>query len=224
LKQQRNSKEFGLMAEALRAVRTMPQGGAATRASILEATIGVIARQSLSGTTVERVALAAKVAPGTVILHFKRKEALLVEVLDHLTSEFERARANALRESATDPVEALKRLIATMFDPAVSAPDKVAVWYAFWGEAGSRRTYLERVGAIDDRYHEDILRIIGDLIRRGGHSHLDAEAVATGFIGVLEYLWQEIMVEGAAFDRSKARRTALNYLAGLFPEAFALET
>jgi AcrR family transcriptional regulator len=63
LKQQRNSKEFGPMAEALRAVRTMPQGGAATRASILEATIGVIARQSLSGTTVERVALAAKVAP-----------------------------------------------------------------------------------------------------------------------------------------------------------------
>jgi hypothetical protein len=32
------------------------------------------------------------------------------------------------------------------------------------------------------------------------------------------------MVEGVAFDRSKARRTALNYLAGLFPEAFALET
>lgn len=212
------------MAQALREARTTPQSGAATRASILEATVGVIARQSLSGTTVERVALAAKVAPGTVILHFKRKEALLVEVLDHLASEFERARRQALQDADRDPVEALKRLIVTMFDPAVSAPDKVAVWYAFWGEAGSRRTYLERVGAIDDRYHEDILRIIGDLIGRGGRSHLDAEAVATGFIGVLEYLWQEIMVEGTAFDRSKARRTALNYLASLFPEAFALET
>jgi len=210
------------MAEALRAVRTTPPSGAATRASILEATIGVIARQSLSGTTVERVALAAKVAPGTVILHFKRKEALLVEVLDHLTNEFERARTTALQDAADQPVEALKRLIATMFDPAVSAPDKVAVWYAFWGEAGSRSTYLERVGAIDTRYHEDMVRIMGDLIRRGGHRHLDAEAVAIGFIGVLEYLWQEIMVEAAAFDRANARRTALNYLAGLFPEAFAL--
>jgi len=212
------------MAEALRVVRTMPQGGAATRASILEATIGVIARQSLSGTTVERVALAAKVAPGTVILHFKRKEALLVEVLDHLTNEFERARTTALQDAATAPVEALKRLIATMFDPAVSAPDKVSVWYAFWGEAGSRSTYLERVGAIDTRYHEDMVRIMGDLIRRGRHRHLDAEAVAIGFIGVLEYLWQEIMVEGAAFDRGMAQRTALNYLAGMFPEAFALSS
>jgi TetR/AcrR family transcriptional repressor of bet genes len=210
------------MAVALRAVRTTPQSGAATRASILEATVGVIARQSLSGTTVERVALAARVAPGTVILHFKRKEALLVEVLDHLTGEFERARAAALQDAAENPVEALKRLIATMFDPAVSAPDKVAVWYAFWGEAGSRSTYLERVGAIDTRYHEDMVRIMGDLIRRGRHRHLDAEAVAIGFIGVLEYLWQEIMVEGAAFDRAMAQRTALNYLAGMFPEAFAL--
>jgi len=212
------------MAAALRAIRTVPQGGAATRASILEATIAVIARQSLSGTTVERVALAAKVAPGTVILHFKRKEALLVEVLDHLSTEFERARATALQDSATEPVEALKRLIATMFDPAVSAPDKVAVWYAFWGEAGSRSTYLERVGVIDTRYHEDMVRIVADLIARGGHRHLDAEAVATGFIGVLEYLWQEIMVEGAAFDRGIAQRTALNYLAGMFPEAFTLTT
>jgi TetR/AcrR family transcriptional repressor of bet genes len=210
------------MAVALRAVRTTPQSGAATRASILEATVGVIARQSLSGTTVERVALAARVAPGTVILHFKRKEALLVEVLDHLTGEFERARAAALQDAAENPVEALKRLIATMFDPAVSAPDKVAVWYAFWGEAGSRSTYLERVGAIDTRYHEDMVRIMGDLIRRRRHRHLDAEAVAIGFIGVLEYLWQEIMVEGAAFDRGMAQRTALNYLAGMFPEAFAL--
>ena len=75
-------------------------------------------------------------------------EALLVEVLDHLTSEFEQARTAALQDAAQDPVEALKRLIATMFDPAVSAPDKVAVWYAFWGEAGSRSTYLERVGAL----------------------------------------------------------------------------
>jgi TetR/AcrR family transcriptional repressor of bet genes len=209
------------MAEAARLIRTSPQSGAATRAVILEATVGVIARQSLSGTTVERVALAAKVAPGTVILHFKRKEALLVEVLDHLANEFERARARALEGAAEDPVEALKRLIATMFDPAVSAPDKVSVWYAFWGEAGSRSTYLERVGPIDTRYHEDMVRIMGELIRHGGHEHLDAEAVATGFIGVLEYLWQEIMVEGAAFDRGLAQRTALNYLAGSFPEAFA---
>lgn len=209
------------MAEAIGSRRTPAQSGAATRASILDATIGVIARHSLSGTTVERVAAAAKVAPGTIILHFKKKEALLVEVLDHLAREFERARGAALLGSDADPVGALDRLIDTMFDPAVSAPEKVSVWYAFWGEAGSRSTYLERVGALDDKYHADMVRICRLLIARGRHDRLDAEAVATGFIGVIEYLWQEIMVESAAFDRARAIRIARAYLAGNFPEAFA---
>src|SRR5215468_2470577 len=105
---------------------------AQTRAAILEATIAVIARHSLSGTTVERVAEAADVAPGTVILHFKRKEALLIEALEHLAQEFDQARRAAIADAAADPVAALDRLIEVNFDPKVSDPAKVAVWYAFW--------------------------------------------------------------------------------------------
>jgi len=52
-----------------------------TRAAILQATIAVIAKHSLSGTTVQLVAEAAKVAPGTVILHFQKKDALLLAAL-----------------------------------------------------------------------------------------------------------------------------------------------
>ena len=109
-----------------------------TRAAILAATTKVIAQHSLSGTTVERVAVAAGVAPATVILHFKRKEALLVAVLEELAREFELARQQALTGAAEDPVAALHRLIDVTFDPKVSDPAKIAVWYAFWGEAGSR--------------------------------------------------------------------------------------
>ncbi|MGH6959560.1 MAG: TetR/AcrR family transcriptional regulator, partial [Dongiaceae bacterium] len=53
---------------ALPAITRRPVAPASqTRASILRAAIDVIARHSLSGTTVERVAEAAGVAPGTVI-------------------------------------------------------------------------------------------------------------------------------------------------------------
>src|SRR5215510_7418599 len=147
-----------------------------TRAAILAATIEVIARHSLSGTTVERVAEAADVAPGTVILHFKRKEALLIEVLEHLAQEFDQARRTAIAGAADDPVGALNRLIEMNFDPKVSDPASVAVWYAFWGEAGARSVYLERAGAIDNSYHADVVRICADLIERGGYAHLDADA------------------------------------------------
>ena len=192
-----------------------------TRAAILDATIEVIARHSLSGTTVERVAVAAGVAPGTVILHFKRKEALLIETLGHLAQEFDQARRAALAGAAHDPVGALNRLIDVNFDPKVSDPARVAVWYAFWGEAGSRSVYLERAGAIDDSYHADLVRICGELIAGGGYAHLDAEAAALGLIGTIEYLWQDIMVAGRRFDRARARRTVRAYLANLFPRHFS---
>jgi TetR/AcrR family transcriptional regulator, transcriptional repressor of bet genes len=192
-----------------------------TRAAILAATIEVIARHSLSGTTVERVAEAADVAPGTVILHFKRKEALLIEVLEHLAQEFDQARRTAIAGAEGDPVGALNRLIEVNFDPEVSDPAKVAVWYAFWGEAGSRSVYLKRAGAIDDSYHADLVRICADLIERGGYDQVDAEAAAVGLIGTIDYLWQEIMVAGRRFDRARARRTARAYLANIFPRHFS---
>ena len=192
-----------------------------TRAANLAATIEVIARHSLSGTTVERVAEAADVAPATVILHFKRKEALLIEVLEHLAQEFDQARRTAIVGAEGDPVGALNRLIEVNFDPRVGDPAKVAVWYAFWGEAGARSVYLERAGAIDDSYHADLVRICADLIERGGYDQVDAEAAAVGLIGTIDYLWQEIMVAGRRFDRARARRTARAYLANVFPRHFS---
>jgi len=190
-----------------------------TRAAILEAAIRVVARHSLSGTTVERVAEAADVSPGTVILHFKRKEALLIEALEHLAQEFDRARRDAIAGAAGDPVRALDQLIEVAFDPKVSDPAKVAVWYAFWGEAAARRAYLERVDAIDLNYHADLVRICEELVRRG-YGHVNAEAAAIGLIGVIEYLWQDILVAGDRFDRAHARRTARAHLANIFPPHF----
>jgi TetR/AcrR family transcriptional repressor of bet genes len=191
-----------------------------TRAAILAATTKVIAQHSLSGTTVERVAAEAGVAPATVILHFKRKEALLVAVLEELAREFEAARQRALVGAAGDPVAALNRLIDVAFDPAVADPAKIAVWYAFWGEAGSRGIYLERVGSIDNVYFTDLENICADLARRGGYVNVQPRAAAMGLVGSIEYLWQEIMVAGAAFDRDLARRTVRAYLASLFPQHF----
>jgi len=210
-------------AAALSAVserRTAASSAAQTRAAILAAAIEVIARHSLSGTTVERVAEAADVAPGTVILHFKRKEALLIEVLGHLAQEFDQARRAALAGADEDPMAALDRLIDVNFDPKVSDPATVAVWYAFWGEAGARSVYLERAGAIDNSYHADLVRICTAVTERGGYAHVDPEAAAVGLIGTIEYLWQEIMVAGRRFDRARARRTVRAYLANIFPRHF----
>jgi TetR/AcrR family transcriptional repressor of bet genes len=192
-----------------------------TRAAILRATIAVIAKHSLSGTTVQLVAEAAKVAPGTVILHFQKKDALLLAALEQIAVEFEAARRAALEAAGDDPVKALEAIIDVSLDPKVSDPANVAVWYAFWGEAKARKLYLECIGSYDTMSQDGIDRLFAEIVRRGNYRHLDAEALAMGFSGLLEWQWQEILVSGRSFDRNAAKKTARAYLASIFPQEFA---
>ncbi len=191
---------------------------------ILEAAMAVIAKHGLSATTMERVAKAAGVSPGTVSFHFASKDRLLLATLDAVALEFEMARRAAIEASQGDPLRALQALIETNLGAKLSDPRKVAVWHAFWGEAKPRRVYLERVGAFDDAYHASLEKLFRQVIARGGYSNLDPEAVTYGFAGLLESLWQEILTDGRRFDRNRAKRLARNYLAGLFPDHFHRES
>ena len=193
-----------------------------TENAILKAAIRTIARYSLSGTTIQLVAQAAKVAAGTVILRFQNKDALLAAAMESVALEFEQARRAAIDRANGSASAALNALIDMSFDPAVSDPAKVAVWYAFWGEARARLVYMERISALDHAYQQDLERLCRELITAGNYPHLNAEAVAMGFAGILEWQWQEILVSGPAFDREHARRVARAYLAGTFPREFPL--
>jgi TetR/AcrR family transcriptional repressor of bet genes len=193
--------------------------GQRRRREILDAAIAAIARHGLSATTVERVAALAKISPGTIVFYFPKKTDLLLATLDDVAAEFEAARKRVLEEAA-GPSEALRRLVHISLDPRVSAPEKVAVWYAFWGEANARKVYSQRVGTYDDAYQFDLVRLFDALIGAGGYRGLDAEAVAFAFAGLLEGLWQDILVKGRRFDRRAAAELALAYLAGLFPAHF----
>jgi TetR/AcrR family transcriptional regulator, transcriptional repressor of bet genes len=192
-----------------------------TEVAILRATIATIATHGLSGTTIQLVANAARVATGTVILRFHNKDALLAATMESVALEFEQARRAAIEGANGDARAALNALIEVSFDPAVSDPARVAVWYAFWGEARARLVYLERIGAMDRTYQQDLERLCGELISSGNHQHLNAEAVAMGFAGILEWQWQDILVSGHDFDRAHARSVSRAYLANLFPEQFA---
>lgn len=198
---------------------------AARRGAILDAALHVVAEHGLSATTMERVALKAGVSPGTVTFHFARKEALLLAALDHVAAGFEAARRGALAAAGDDPAGALDALVGVSFDPAVSAPQHIAVWTAFWGEAKARRIYRERVGAADAAYYDDLKRLVrAVLARRPGATATDraagdrqADALALGFAGLIDGLQQEALVAGRRFDRAEARALARAYLAAVFP-------
>jgi len=59
------------------------------------------------------------------------------------------------------------------------------------------------------------------MIASTGETHLDAEGVTLGLIGVLEVLWQGFAFQNEAeIDRAAARRASMAYLRSVFPRQF----
>jgi TetR/AcrR family transcriptional repressor of bet genes len=161
-----------------------------------------------------------------VRFYFRSKAAMLVASLQFLATEFEERVMTPVIALRDQPALALQRLVELYLDPEIASPRKVAVWYAFWGEASARQEYLTICGQKDANFAALVHDLIDRMIVSSGRRHLDSEAVALGLIGVLEMLWQGFAFEEEAnIDRALARRRCMAYLRSVFPREFsALET
>ena len=192
------------------------------RQRLIDACISALHIHGPSRTTVEKVVALADMSPGIVRFYFDSKDAMLLASLAYLAAEFEERVMVPVSQLKATPVEALKQLVELYLDPEIASPRKVSVWYSFWGEASSRQEYLELCGKKD----EDFAALVHDLIERviaqTGLTHLDADGVALGLIGVLEVLWQGIaFTNEAALDRDAARRRSFAFLRSVFPGQFS---
>ena len=164
----------------------------------------------------------ADMSPGIVRFYFESKDAMLLASLAYLAQEFETRVMVPVAELRDTPVHALQTLVELYLDAEIASSRKVSVWYSFWGEASSRQEYLEICGQKDDDFAALVLDLIERTIRISGATHLDADAVALGLIGVLEVLWQGIaFTTEQDIDRARAKRRSLAYLRSVFPRQFA---
>lgn len=185
-----------------------------TQARIIDAVVETVARHGISGTTLANVAAAAGVSQGVLIFHFRGKDALLAETLRRLIAEYETIWRPAMR--AKTPLARVLGLIRADFDPAICAPRKLALWFAFWGEAGAQPLY-NAICADSERIRNEAMReccrpLVG-VEKRGG-----AELLATAIDNLTDGLWLQMHLQGPAFPRARALRAALSVLRLLLPE------
>lgn len=192
------------------------------RQRLIDACITALHLYGPSGTTVARVVAIARLSPGIVRFYFQSKAAMLVASLQYLATEFEERVVTPVAAMRGQPALALERLVDLYLDPDIASPRKVAVWYAFWGEASARQEYLAICGQKDANFAELVQDLVHRMIESSGRRHLDGEAVALGLIGVLEIIWQGFAFEEEAnIDRPLARRRCMAYLRSVFPRDFA---
>jgi len=186
---------------------------------LIKATIRSIARHGLSETTIATVANEAGLSQGIINLHFKSKERLLEETLAHIVEEYRVAWYKAMDSSGETSAEKLAALAAVDFDKKICQRNKLAVWFAFWGESRSRLTYRKICAESSREYKRMLTRLCEDIIGQGGYK-IQARHVAIGLLAVNSGLWLDMLISPSEMPSERAREISLSYLHGVFPGHF----
>ena len=190
-----------------------------TRQKLIEATMDVIASEGFSGITMAKVAEKAGLSRGIGNFHFQSKEQLLLETLRTLYKEFDDGWRNAVSDAGSSPVDQLKDLIKTTLTPPIADFKKVAVWLAYWGEAPSRKKYLEICAARDREWDAAVENILRQLIDEKFNSRgMTLGKITQSLTAMMDGFWVEYLIADGRYTPGDAVKACFAFLASFFPE------
>ncbi len=192
----------------------------ARQLQLIKATIRSIAKHGLSTTTMATVSKEAKLSQGIINLHFQSKDRLLVETLRYVADEYKAVWEKALVDSGDSTKEKIEALVGVDFEKSVCQRNKLAVWFAFWGETKSRPTYREICRKRDQEYLQVMIDLCRQLIEEGSYQKLDAESVANALLAMTEGLWLDLLMSPDYMTPEQACDVCMHYLQTVFPRHF----
>ena len=117
----------------------------------------------------------------------------------------------------------MEALLAFDFSSRIANRDKLAVWFAFLGEASSRPTYQPDLLTPGLGVRVEMTALFQAVIDEGGYQQADASLLAAGYISLVDGLWLNSLVAPRRLPRRKAPQAARHYLASAFPKHIPLE-
>lgn len=190
------------------------------RQALIDATIRSIAENGLSGTTIARVTELAGTSIGLANFHFENKEKLFEATLRHLADQERLSWRKLDVNAAQTPAERLVALADARFCARVCNRRTLAVWFAFWGDAGARDIYRRVVGKLDDDRLNATVSIIQGIVADTIGQERDPLQTALGLEAFYDGLWLNHLLYPAEFRRLACRQRAVEHLAALFPTHF----
>ena len=192
------------------------------RLQLIEATLESLAENGISGTTMAGVTGRAGLSTGIVSLHFKSKDNLLTSTLRYLSEEIRDAWVNIHRDTSLSATERLKGIVSASFDSNISSTTKIAVWFAYFGEAKYRQVYRDMVEEFDDERTYAIEALCLEIIQDGGYSNVSALTLATTIECLCDGLWLNMILYPDWLTGSAAQTQVIDILARHFPDHFDL--
>jgi TetR/AcrR family transcriptional regulator, transcriptional repressor of bet genes len=183
---------------------------------LIDAAIHCISAFGMRDTTVPHVAARAGMAVGSINQYFQTKELLFTAALRALSEQFEAAWRQEIGTAGADPALRLRRFVECYFQAAICQRRKIAVWFAFWGEAKARPEYLKVCASYDRRHDETLTSLCSAVISDGGYA-LEPRSTAKIVASQCQGLWLELLTGTDGLDRNALADLARASLACLFP-------
>lgn len=187
---------------------------------LIEATMETIAERGLAGTTLAVVTGRAGLSHGLANHHFRSKENLLTATLGQLAEELRAVWVGSQSDDSLSTAEKLRAVVEGMFDPVVCTPTKIAVWFAFFGDAHYRGVYSAMAGDFDAERLDVIADLCRTLAEQEGRRDVDARGIARSVEALADGLWLSILLRPNPLSHVEAVDRIIDLLALQFPGHF----
>ena len=97
----------------------------------------------------------------------------------------------------------------------------MAVWFAYYGEAGARPVYQTICSASDRLAARKTEALFEAIISDGQYRDRDARQLATGYLALIDGLWLSLLVAPRDLNKTRAKAVARAYLQQAFPKHIA---
>ena len=192
------------------------------RLQLIDATIRRIAQHGLSATTMQLVTREAGLSLGIANLHFQSKENLLAETLRHVTREYNDGLLAILTpENSTSDgclADTLERLLDFQLSHGVTQRQKMAVWFAYYGEASARPIYQKICSSSDRLSMQKVEELFAAIVNEGEYQDRDPQQLATGYLALIDGLWLSLLVAPRVLTKARGKDVSRAYLQQAFPK------
>jgi hypothetical protein len=116
--------------------------------------------------------------------------------------------------------EKLLAIVDAEFHPQTCNRKKLAVWSAFHGETGYRKSFRKIMSDIDTERCKASADLCREIIAQGGYDSLVAEEIMETVKGLFDGFCLNILIYPGEFTREDAKNRVRNYPATTFPQHF----
>ena len=192
------------------------------RLQLIMAAIDSISKRGFADTTLRHVTETAKVSHGVVNYHFDSKAALYDATLGFLAQEHYENWSRYYDQAKPTAAHRLAAIIRADFDKSICTHKRLAVWFAFWGQAKYRPNYLRIHNKFDNERYDRIHQLCAELIRSGEYPELDVEKTTLAIEALSDGAWLSLMLYPEGANREAFRSICIDALPRFFPKHFPL--